>query len=156
VNSDHIVYPVLIWFLQLEYFGKPLGLWRTSRKLLHTLLEMLFICMWSATLSLTFDNFFTSRLGCAPTWTTRWWNHLPPLVQIEGQGLGEGGPADHICDEQLALICLVFFGLVLYCLTLIISLFRIFEKVKSHGTESHLSLGSRLGVGMRGFSFNKV
>jgi hypothetical protein len=139
--------------MQLEYFGKPLGLWRTSGKLLHTLLEMLFICMWSASLSLTFDNFFTSRLGCAPTWTTRWWNHLPSPPPLTGQGQLEGGTADHICDAQLALICLVFFGLALYCGSLIISLFRIFEKVKSHGTDTEWrgrsfgmgALGSRLG-----------
>lgn len=147
---------LLIYKSQLEYFGKPLGLWHTSGKLMHTLLEMLFICMWSACLSLTFDNFFTSRLGCAPEWTTRWWNHLEPLSQIEGQGLGEGGPADQICDDQLALICLVFFGLVLYCMTLIISLFRIFEKVKYHGTDSNFSRGSRLGTSMRGFGFGRV
>lgn len=34
---------------------------------------------------------------------------------------------------QLALILLVFFGLLTYILSLGISLFRIFEKVKFHG-----------------------
>ncbi|KAG8835601.1 hypothetical protein FRC17_002193 [Serendipita sp. 399] len=141
--------------IYLEYFGKPLGLWRTSGKLFHTLLEMLFICMWSASLSLTFDNYFTSRLGCAPSWTTKWWNRLPMVPEDLAQGRYEGGPADTICEEQLALICLVFFGLMLYCGSLIISLFRIFEKVKSRpdpfsgrrgfGMGGLGSFGSRLG-----------
>ncbi|KAG8777964.1 hypothetical protein FRC19_008280 [Serendipita sp. 401] len=134
--------------IYLEYFGKPLGLWRTSGKLLHTLLEMLFICMWSASLSLAFDNYFTSRLGCAPSWTTKWWNRLPSIPEDLAEGRYEGGPADTICEEQLALICLVFFGLVLYCGSLVISLFRIFEKVKSHGTDP---FSNRRGFGMGSF-----
>lgn len=137
--------------IYLEYFGKPLGLWRTSGKLMHTLLEMLFICMWSANLSLAFDNFFTSRLDCTPSWTTRWWNQLP-LPETLDEGRNEGGPADRICDEQLALICLVFFGLVLYCGSLIISLFRIFEKVKSHGADP---FSGRRGFGLGGFGMGR-
>ncbi|PVG04589.1 hypothetical protein CPB86DRAFT_771277 [Serendipita vermifera] len=137
--------------IYLEYFGKPLGLWRTSGKLLHTLLEMLFICMWSASLSLAFDNFFTSRVGCAPAWTTRWWNELPPFPSLES----ESNPIDHICDSQVALICLVFFGLVLYCGSLVISLFRIFEKVKSHGTDTFFG-GRGLGMGGLGSRLGRV
>ncbi|KAJ8495046.1 hypothetical protein ONZ45_g13013 [Pleurotus djamor] len=51
--------------IYLEYFGRPLGLWRTSGKLAHTLSEVAFICAWSAALSLAFDNFFTSLIPCA-------------------------------------------------------------------------------------------
>ncbi|KNZ73407.1 hypothetical protein J132_05830 [Termitomyces sp. J132] len=39
--------------IYLEYFGRPLGLWRTSGKLTYTLSEVLFICAWSAALSLS-------------------------------------------------------------------------------------------------------
>src|SRR5258708_6428250 len=55
---------VFTWALKLEYFGRPVGLWQTSGKLAHTLSEVLFICAWSAALSLCFDNFFTSLIPC--------------------------------------------------------------------------------------------
>jgi len=44
----------------------------------------------------------------------------------------EGSVGDTLCDSQLALIFLVGFGLIMYCINLVISLFRIFEKVKYH------------------------
>ncbi|KAF8225072.1 hypothetical protein L208DRAFT_1307892 [Tricholoma matsutake] len=116
--------------IYLEYFGRPLGLWRTSGKLTHTLSEVLFICAWSAALSLCFDNFFTSLVPCASPSSISWYNQLPrppsPIPNLEG-GLG-----DRLCDDQLALICLVGVGLSVYCINLVISLFRIFEKVKYH------------------------
>ncbi|KAF5377453.1 hypothetical protein D9615_005304 [Tricholomella constricta] len=116
--------------IYLEYFGRPLGLWRTSGKLTHTLSEVLFICAWSAALSLCFDNFFTSRVPCASPSSMSWYNELPRPPSILPNF--EGGLGDRICDSQLALICLVGIGLLAYCTNLIISLFRIFEKVKYH------------------------
>ncbi|TDL28379.1 hypothetical protein BD410DRAFT_780881 [Rickenella mellea] len=120
--------------IYLEYFGRPLGLWRTSMKLAHTLSETVFICVWSAALSLSFDNFFTSIIGCASPSSISWYNQIPrPLPNLPDLGRHEGGVADRICDDQLALICLVAVGLVMYCSNLVISLFRIFEKVKYQG-----------------------
>ena len=120
----------LIVNLQLEYFGRPLGLWRTSAKLAHTLSEVLFICAWSASLSLCFDNFFTSRVPCASLSSTSWYNQLPrPDIGLPNL---EDLVGDEICDSQLALICLVGVGLIAYCTNLVISLYRIFEKVKHH------------------------
>ncbi|KAG5648086.1 hypothetical protein DXG03_007121 [Asterophora parasitica] len=116
--------------IYLEYFGRPLGLWRTSAKLAHTLSEVLFICAWSAALSLSFDNFFTSLIPCASPSSTSWYNELPRPPSI--LPTFESGLGDRICDSQLALICLVGIGLLAYCTNLIISLFRIFEKVKYH------------------------
>ena len=113
---------------QLEYFGRPLGLWHTSGKLAHTLLETLFICAWSAALSLCFDNYFTSVIPCSAS-GNEWYNELPPPPTIPD--VGSFGP--RICSHQLALIWLVGFGLVMYCMSLIISLYRIFEKVKYIG-----------------------
>jgi hypothetical protein len=121
--------------IYLEYFGRPLGLWRTSHKLAHTLFETTFICAWSAALSLCFDNFFTSYIPCASISTIEWYNELPrPKSPISGVSLGrhEGGIGDRICDDQLVLIVLVGIGLIMYCTNLVISLFRIFEKVKYH------------------------
>ncbi|KAG7099325.1 hypothetical protein E1B28_001183 [Marasmius oreades] len=124
--------------IYLEYFGRPLGLWRTSGKLAHTLSEVLFICAWSAALSLSFENFFTSLIPCASAEHTAWYNQLPrPNSNLP---IFEGSIGDMICDDQLSLICLVGVGLVMYCINLIISLYRIFEKVKA------LPAASRLGV----------
>ena len=119
---------------QLEYFGRPLGLWHTSGKLAHTLLETLFICAWSAALSLCFDNYFTSVIPCSED-GNEWYNELPPPPTIPD--VGSVGP--RICNNQLALICLVGFGLIMYCMSLIISLYRIFEKVKYIGPPSQSS-----------------
>jgi len=112
----------------LEYFGRPLGLWHTSGKLAHTLVETLYICAWSAALSLCFDNYFTSVVPCT-TSGTRWYSELPPAQTIPGLGRSVG---ERICDSQMALIILVAVGLIMYCMNLIISLYRIFEKVKYH------------------------
>ena len=120
-------------FNQLEYFGRPLGLWRTSAKLAHTLFEVVFICAWSAALALCFDNFFTSVIPCASLSATSWYNQLPRPPPISGLSPNDGRD---ICHRQLALICLVGVGLIMYCYNLVISLFRIFEKVKYHPVHS--------------------
>ncbi|KAJ7070920.1 hypothetical protein C8F01DRAFT_1108340 [Mycena amicta] len=111
----------------LEYFSRPLGLWRTSHKLAHTLSEVLFICAWSAALSLCFDNFFTSVIPCSSEKNISWYSTIPrPTSQSDPVN------DDKRCDDQLALIVLVGIGLLAYCTNLIISLYRIFEKVKYH------------------------
>ncbi|KAJ7492511.1 hypothetical protein FB451DRAFT_1218600 [Mycena latifolia] len=113
--------------IYLEYFGRPLGLWRTSAKLAHTLSEVLFICAWSAALSLCFDNFFTSIIPCTSAGSISWYSTIP-----RPQSGSDPVSDDKRCDDQLALICLVGFGLLAYCTNLVISLYRIFEKVKYH------------------------
>ncbi|KAJ1300815.1 hypothetical protein OPQ81_002455 [Rhizoctonia solani] len=125
--------------IYLEYFGRPLGIWSTSAKLIHTLSEVFFICMWSASLSLCFDNYFTTPLLCAPSSTTRWWNELPPAENdLADDEVTDPHLVGQLCSRQLALICLVFFGLSLYCWNLVISLFRIFEKVKHRAVAGSL------------------
>ncbi|EIW64429.1 uncharacterized protein TRAVEDRAFT_158679 [Trametes versicolor FP-101664 SS1] len=118
----------------LEYFGRPLGLWHTSWKLAYTLLEVVFICTWSAALALSFDNFFTSLIPCASETSISWYSKLPRPVLPNGVNGFEGGVGDTLCDDQVVLICLVGVGLMMYCFNLFISLFRIFEKVKYHPT----------------------
>ncbi|KAH7325491.1 hypothetical protein B0J17DRAFT_632958 [Rhizoctonia solani] len=123
----------------LEYFGRPLGIWSTSAKLIHTLSEVFFICMWSASLSLCFDNYFTTPLLCTPISATSWWNELPPVENdVADYDSIDPSLVDQLCSRQLALICLVFFGLTLYCWNLVISLFRIFEKVKHRAVAGSL------------------
>ncbi|KAF8844027.1 hypothetical protein BDN67DRAFT_1000544 [Paxillus ammoniavirescens] len=118
--------------IYLEYFSRPLGLWRTSGKLAHTLLEVCCICAWSAALSLCFDNYFTSLIPCASPKSTAWYSQLP-RPQLNLPNLDDAsGIGTTICDDQLVLICLVMVGLIMYCINLVISLFRIFEKVKYH------------------------
>ncbi|KAF8807514.1 hypothetical protein BYT27DRAFT_7189586 [Phlegmacium glaucopus] len=120
--------------IYLEYFGRPLGLWRTSAKLAHTLSEVLFICAWSAALSLCFDNFFTSVVPCASPSSTSWYNQLPrPPSTIPSF---EDSLGDRICEHQLSLICLVGVGLAAYCTNLVISLYRVFEKIKYQPTNA--------------------
>ena len=99
----------------------------------------MFICAWSGALSLCFDNFFTSLIPCASASSSDWYNELPrpasPLPNFEGSA------GDRLCEDQLTLIILVGVGLIMYCINLVISLFRIFEKVKVHS-----------GAGALGFS----
>ncbi|CUA71300.1 hypothetical protein RSOLAG22IIIB_09474 [Rhizoctonia solani] len=130
-----------------EYFGKPLGLWQTSSKLFHTLAETLFICMWSASLSLCLDNYLTAPIKCAPPSATRWWTHLQPSLSVDPLTHLVEGPQirNELCSCQRALIALVIFGLLSYIANLVISLFRIFEKVKS--TSVSLGSGPRTTVG---------
>ncbi|KZT30507.1 hypothetical protein NEOLEDRAFT_1153017 [Neolentinus lepideus HHB14362 ss-1] len=114
-----------------EYFSRPLGLWGTSSKLAHTLVDVVFICAWSAALALCFDNFFTSIIPCASSDSVSWYNTIPrPQGPLPDLGRHEGGIGDRICDDQLVLIILVGIGLIMYCNNLVISLYRIFEKVK--------------------------
>ena len=116
--------------IYLEYFGRPLGLWNTSSKLAYTLTEVLFVCAWSAALSLCLDNFFTSLVPCASPSSTSWYNQIPqPKSTLPNLGRDVG---DKICEDQVVLITLVGIGLIMYCVNLVISLFRIFEKVKYH------------------------
>jgi hypothetical protein len=128
VITSTYVPPVFMIVLQLEYFGRPVGLWQTSGKLAHTLSEVLFICAWSAALSLCFDNFFTSLIPCASPSHISWYHEIPrPPSNLPNF---EGSAGDRICERQLSLIILVGIGLIAYCGNLIISLFRIFEKIK--------------------------
>ncbi|PCH33820.1 hypothetical protein WOLCODRAFT_112587 [Wolfiporia cocos MD-104 SS10] len=121
--------------IYVEYFGRPVGLWRTSGKLAYTLIEVVFICAWSAAFALSFDNFFTSLIPCAAASSISWYNDLP-RPSIPGLTGSEGTVGDTLCDDQLALICLVGIGLLMYCFNLVISLFRIFERVKYHPTST--------------------
>ena len=117
--------------LQLEYFGRPLGLWRTSAKLAYTLLDVLSIVSWSAALSLCFDNFFTSPIPCASPSAISWYSSIP-RPPSPFSAADEGSTGESLCDYQVALIVLVGIGLLMYCFNLVISLYRIFEKVKYH------------------------
>ena len=96
-------------------------------------MEVIFICAWSAALALSFDNFFTSIIPCASPAAIAWYSQYTQTRGGRIPGLsGSSGIGGALCNEQLALICLVGVGLIMYCFNLVISLYRIFEKVKYH------------------------
>lgn len=113
-----------IW---LEYFGRPIGLWTVQSKLSYTVVELVFICLWSSELSLTFDNYFTSTLICV--------NYGSPYVGPREPPANRPNPLNnpsrkpYICRLQGSLIGLVFVSLLAYLIVLTVSLFRIFVRV---------------------------
>lgn len=117
-----------IW---LEYFGRPIGLWTVQSKLSYTVVELVFICLWSSELSLTFDNYFTSTLVCV--------NYGSPYVgpretpADQPSPLNNPGRKPYICRLQGSLIGLVFVSLLAYLIVLTVSLFRIFVRVTGGG-----------------------
>ncbi|GAA6005121.1 hypothetical protein JCM10207_008514 [Rhodosporidiobolus poonsookiae] len=117
--------------LYIEYFGLPIGLWKISTKMFYTLTDLLFICFYSAGLSLTFDDLFTSSLQCTDFTPYSRYNEPPPATT--GTAQIEGTLADSICSQQIAQVCFVFISVLFYIFQLTLSLFRIFHKVQSRG-----------------------
>ncbi|UZJ50972.1 hypothetical protein CBS101457_000292 [Exobasidium rhododendri] len=119
----HVAYQ--IW---LEYFGRPIGLWQVGSKLFYTLIEVVFICLWSAELALSFDNYFTSTLVCTPT-NSPYANETNGSIPGGEQSLNDPSAKGEICNLQSALIGLVFVSLLAYVIVLFVSLNRIFVRV---------------------------
>ncbi|PWN43063.1 hypothetical protein IE81DRAFT_289225 [Ceraceosorus guamensis] len=116
------------WQIYLEYFGKPIGLWAVRNKLLYSLVDLVFICMWSAELSLSFDNYLTSSLVCVAD--------INPFAGLETQSpLTDPAKKPIICRLQGTLIGLVFVSLIAYVIVLVLSLFRIFVRVSGPRTK---------------------
>lgn len=112
--------------IYLEYFSHPIGLWRVGSKLFYTMTEVIFICLWSAELSLSFDNYFTSTLVCTP-FNSPYANDSNPV--FGEQRLNDPAKKPYICRMQGALIGLVFTSLLAYVIVFSVSLFRIFVRV---------------------------
>ncbi|EPQ29052.1 uncharacterized protein PFL1_03341 [Pseudozyma flocculosa PF-1] len=110
-----------IW---IEYFGRPIGLWTVQSKLFYTIIELIFICFWSAELSLAFDNYFTSTLVCVS-----FGNPFGGSNNRDPQPLLDMSKKPYLCRLQGALIGLVFVSLLAYLIVLTVSLFRIFVRV---------------------------
>lgn len=113
--------------MYLELFGRPIGIWRMGPKMAHTLLELVFICMWSATLSLSFDDLFTSSLACTAYTPYAKYNERSGELDIDPER------QDIMCRYQRALVSFVFVSVLLYVAVLVVSLFRIFHKVGRKG-----------------------
>ncbi|GAA5821927.1 hypothetical protein JCM11251_004782 [Rhodosporidiobolus azoricus] len=115
--------------LYIEYFGLPIGLWKISTKMFYTLTDLLFICLYSAVLSLAFDDLFTSPLKCTD-WTP-YARYNEPAPAATGTADVAGSLADSICSQQIAQVTFIFLSVVFYIFALIVALFRIFHKVSS-------------------------
>ncbi|PWN53441.1 hypothetical protein IE53DRAFT_384050 [Violaceomyces palustris] len=111
-----------IW---IEYKGRPIGIWSVSSKLWYTITELIFICFWSAELSLAFDNYFTSTLVCV-SFGNPFANGS--RVISDPSPLKDPQKEPYICRLQGALIGLCFVSLLAYLVVLIVSLFRIFVR----------------------------
>jgi hypothetical protein len=96
----------------------------------YTLTDLLFICLYSAVLSLSFDDLFTSSLNCT-AWTP--YSQFNETPAITGTANVEGTLADSICSQQIAQVVFLFTSVIAYVAVLVISLFRIFAKVTNRG-----------------------
>lgn len=104
----------------------------------YTLTELIFICLYSAILSLVFGDLFTSSLECT-SWTPYRRYNLPPPSTV-GNSDVDGTVADSICQEQIAQSVLIFLAVVFYICVLVISLWRIFAKVSRRSVARAVSL----------------
>ncbi|KAJ9121086.1 hypothetical protein QFC24_005067 [Naganishia onofrii] len=111
-----------------EAFGKPIGLWGLRSKMTWVCLDLFFIALWSSCLSLTISDYMSSPLQCSslnPWWTTGTYTiTLPEVITKSRQ-------KDKMCDRQAALIGFVLFTLIMYVINMVISLFRIFERLST-------------------------
>lgn len=122
--------------IYIEYFSRPIGLWRVGNKLFYTLIEvcsmryvhgirlilaqLIFICLWSAELSLSFDNYFTSTLVCT-TFNSPYANPHDKSGIVGPQRLNDPAKKPAICRLQGALIGLCFTSLLAYVIVFAVS-----------------------------------
>lgn len=104
----------------------PIGLWKIHTKMTHTLTELVFICLYSAVLSLAFNDLFTSSLECTNYTPYERYNTPPPSLDENGVSRGLSRT---ICRQQIAQVSFIFCSVVFYIAVLVISLLRIFNKV---------------------------
>ncbi|KAE8223137.1 hypothetical protein CF319_g3778 [Tilletia indica] len=110
--------------IYMEYFGKPIGLWSVRSKLFYTLIELVFVCFWSAELSLAFDNLTTSPLECCCGASKLF--RAEEAAEAINQNPERVG---YVCRLQSTLAGLSFVSLLAYLIVLSVSLFRIFERL---------------------------
>jgi len=107
--------------IYLEYWGRPIGVWSLSSKLLFTSLDLLSISLWSSLLSLSLSDLLSTPLTCV-TESARWWTTIP-VEDIDFQG-------DHnVCSYQIALVVTVAVGTVGFLVNFFVSLGRVLAKV---------------------------
>ncbi|KOS14126.1 hypothetical protein Malapachy_3915 [Malassezia pachydermatis] len=118
-SPPSLVYALFqVW---IEFQSRPIGLWRASAKLWYMMLELVFVCLWSAELALAFDNYFTSAIVCVHT--------SSPFYAIEDSMVRYLPNKDTVCGLQISLICVTFVSVLVYLMVFLVSLFRIFYRV---------------------------
>lgn len=94
-------------------------------KMSYVLLEILFICLWSSTLSLAFNDLFQSPLGCASYEPYKAAAFYTPKIMIDLNPV----IIDALCRKEVILISFIFVSVLLYIAVLIVSLFRLLERI---------------------------
>jgi hypothetical protein len=81
----------------------------------------------SSDLSLTISDYMSSPLQCAknPWWTSK--DYIIPLPEV----ITRSSQKDDMCNRQAALIAFVLWTLTMYVVNIIVSLFRIFERLST-------------------------
>ncbi|KAL1924048.1 uncharacterized protein VTP21DRAFT_7083 [Calcarisporiella thermophila] len=115
----------LVWAAYDEHLGKPIGLRRTSTKLIIMSVDLVFVVLWTAALCTSFTVLFTTW-GCATGdgFVTR----SPSVDERESFARASA----YLCPRLSALITFNFFSLLLWYLQFLVGLIRIFEKMRSH------------------------
>lgn len=83
--------------------------------------QLIFVCLWSAELSLSFDNYFTSTLVCTTSdspYTANGPEATSSNVEPDAQMLDMPNMKPEICSLQIALIGLSFTSLIAYVVVL--------------------------------------
>ncbi|KAK9475946.1 hypothetical protein V1514DRAFT_338335 [Lipomyces japonicus] len=114
VQSIALVY--LVYITYDEYSGKPLGLRDAKDKVKLIMLDVLFIILSSANLSLTFNTLYDKQWIC----------RSDDIIIQDDNDLPYNGP---ICRRQRGLAAFLFMVLLMWLMTFTISIFRVVERV---------------------------
>lgn len=114
---------IIMW---KEAFGRPIGLWGLRSKMTWVCLDLLFIALWSSDVSLVISDYISTPLGC--TAASPWWTAVPE-AELPYETT-HGSTRDQLCDEQAAMIAFTLVVLIMYVLNMVLSLFRIFERIR--------------------------
>ncbi|KAK9453214.1 hypothetical protein V1511DRAFT_505950 [Dipodascopsis uninucleata] len=114
VQSTALVY--LLYITYDEYSGKPLGLREARDKVKLIMLDLFFIILSSANLSLTFNTLYDQRWICQIT---------DPEIYETGNYVSSSS----ICRRQRGLASMLFLILLAWVMTFTISIFRVVERV---------------------------
>lgn len=109
-----------------EAFGRPIGLWRLQSKMIFVCLDLLFIALWFSDLSLAVSDYLSTPLKCNQA--NPWWTTIPTYDLPDS--IVNSSTRDQLCDQQAALIAFVLLVAILYVFNMVLSLFRIFERIR--------------------------
>jgi hypothetical protein len=94
--------------------------------MMHTLIELVAISLWSSVLGLAFDDYFSTPIQCTA------WSPDQRFTTTLGDATLNEQEKERLCDLQGALVGLIFVSLILYCCVLVVSLFRIMSRMSKN------------------------